>query len=91
MQIGFYLLEVGSVRAHHAKWVQDISDSESDLLLIRAICVKNVIDFLITTISWLTFGYALAFGEAGGLGGFAGTSKFFAQGIGTPESGSIEW
>jgi len=75
MQIGFYLLEVGSVRAHHAK----------------AICVKNVIDFLITTISWLTLGYAWAFGETGGLGGFAGTSKFFAQDIGTPESGSIEW
>jgi len=75
MQIGFYLLEVGSVRAHHAK----------------AICVKNVIDFLITTISWLTLGYAWAFGERGGLGDLAGTSKFFAEGIGTPESGSIEW
>ena len=59
--------------------------------MFRAICVKNVIDFLITTISWLTLGYAWAFGERGGLGDLAGTSKFFAEGIGTPESGSIEW
>ena len=33
MQIGFMLLEVGSVRAQHAK----------------AICVKNVVDFLIVS------------------------------------------
>jgi len=65
MQLGFMLLEVGSVRAQHAK----------------AICVKNVVDFLIVTITWLTFGYGLAFGERGALGDFAGTSYFFTDGV----------
>merc|ERR1711871_1588917 len=47
MQSGFMLLEVGSVRASHAK----------------AICVKNCCDFLVCTICWLVLGYPLAFGE----------------------------
>lgn len=46
MQIGFLLLEVGTVRASHAK----------------AICVKNTVDFLICTVGWLILGYGLAFG-----------------------------
>jgi len=67
MQIGFMLLEVGTVRAQHAK----------------AICVKNAVDFLITTVTWLTFGYALAFGARGDLGDFAGTDNFFGMDIET--------
>merc|ERR1711871_480591 len=47
MQSGFMLLEVGSVRASHAK----------------AICVKNCCDFLVCTICWLVLGYPLAFGS----------------------------
>merc|ERR1719181_2311436 len=47
MQSGFMLLEVGSVRASHAK----------------AICVKNCCDFLVCTICWLVLGFPLAFGK----------------------------
>jgi len=72
MQIGFMLLEVGTVRAQHAK----------------AICVKNAVDFLISTITWLAFGYALALGDRGDLGDFAGTTRFFAVDLPT---GDTEW
>jgi len=65
MQVGFMLLEVGSVRAQHAK----------------AICVKNVIDFLVATCTWLCFGYPFAFGERGAFGDFLGTSNFFGDGL----------
>lgn len=47
MQIGFMLLEVGSVRAMHAK----------------AICVKNCADFLVCTTAWLMIGFPIAFSE----------------------------
>jgi len=55
MQVGFMLLEVGCVRAQHAK----------------AICVKNAVDFLVCTITWVAIGYGFAFGPEGGefLGG----------------------
>jgi len=53
MQTGFLLLEVGCVRAQHAK----------------AICVKNACDFLIVTFAWLILGYPLAFGSPGGMFG----------------------
>ena len=43
-------------------------------------------DFLICTITWLQLavGYALAFGDAGGLGQFAGTTFFFGTDIPDP-------
>jgi len=72
MQIGFMLLEVGSVRAQHAK----------------AICVKNVIDFLICTMTWFTLGYGIAFGDRGGVGDMWGTTKFFAEDM---DLASGEW
>lgn len=65
MQVGFMLLEVGSVRAQHAK----------------AICVKNVIDFLVATVTWLCFGFPFAFGERGAFGNFLGTNHFFGSGL----------
>jgi len=66
------LLEVGSVRAQHAK----------------AICVKNAVDFLVCTMTWLFVGYPLAFGDNGALGKFAGTTKWMGNDI-SPES--TEW
>lgn len=38
---------------------------------IRAICVKNAVDFLVCTITWVAIGYGFAFGPEGGefLGG----------------------
>ena len=56
--------------------------------LCRAICVKNAVDFLISTITWLAFGYALALGDRGDLGDFAGTTRFFAVDLPT---GDTEW
>jgi len=73
MQLGFMLLEVGSVRAQHAK----------------SICVKNVVDFLITTIWWLAIGYPFAFGDRGALGYFAGTTFHFGQNL--EDTGAHAW
>jgi len=73
MQVGFMLLEVGSVRAQHAK----------------SICVKNVVDFLFTTICWLSIGYPLAFGQRGALGYFGGTTYHFGHNI--EDAGSYAW
>lgn len=46
MQLGFMLLEIGSVRASHAK----------------AICTKNFIDFLVAMFVWVMVGYPFALG-----------------------------
>jgi len=75
MQVGFMLLEVGCVRAQHAK----------------AICVKNAVDFLICTMTWLCMGYAFAFGERGALGDFAGTSYFFGIDLPSATEGNLDW
>jgi len=65
MQTGFLLLEVGSVRAEHAK----------------AICVKNACDFLVVTFAWLIFGYPFAFGSSGGFLGDLTSPECGAFGI----------
>ena len=41
----------------------------------------SAVNFLICMTTWLTVGYALAFGDTGGLGQFAGTTFFFGTGI----------
>jgi len=75
MQIGFMLLEVGSVRAQHAK----------------AICVKNAVDFLVATVFWLILGYPLAFGKVGELKKFGGTDNHFGDGMDLPNGEWAEW
>jgi len=61
MQLGFMLLEIGSVRASHAK----------------AICTKNFIDFLVAMVVWLFLGYGFAFGGGADAGYFVGHDQFF--------------
>lgn len=63
MQLGFMLLEIGSVRASHAK----------------AICTKNFIDFLVAMVTWLFVGYGFAFGGAADADYFAGNDQFFGS------------
>merc|ERR1711871_1004094 len=82
MQSGFMLLEVGSVRASHAK----------------AICVKNCCDFLVCTICWLVLGYPLAFGsgEFFGDGWWFGSTEegfgdFTREAAGTLDSNWATW
>jgi len=61
MQLGFLWLEIGSVRAQHAK----------------AICTKNSVDFLITTFCWLCLGYGIAFGDGADGHYMVGTANYF--------------
>lgn len=88
MQIGFMLLEVGCVRAQHAK----------------AICVKNAVDFLVATIFWLIIGYPLAFGNSGdtgrgggcggkdcALGHFAGQDYYFGDKVSPTDTSWAMW
>jgi len=67
MQLGFLMLEIGSVRAQHAK----------------AICTKNSIDFLITTFCWLCVGYGIAFGGGADGHYLVGTDNYFSTNMST--------
>lgn len=58
MQLGFLLLEAGSVR--HKNYVSSI--------------LKNLLDLVVSTLSWWLIGHAFAFGEDHN--GFIGHSKF---------------
>jgi len=73
MQVGFMLLEVGCVRAQHAK----------------AICVKNAVDFLVCTITWVTIGYGFAFGPEGGE--FLGSGVWPLFDSSSIDSSTSEW
>jgi len=75
MQVGFMLLEVGAVRAQHAK----------------AICVKNAVDFLVCTLTWIFIGYPLAFGPDKGIGQFVGKGNWFGSDIELDEGYATEW
>lgn len=61
MQLGFLWLEIGSVRAQHAK----------------AICTKNSVDFLVTTFCWLCIGFGIAFGDGADANYMLGTANYF--------------
>ena len=63
MQIGFALLEVGSVQSKNAK----------------SILVKNLLDASVGTLAWWVFGYGLAYGGGADSAVIMGTSEFFTS------------
>ena len=62
MQLGFILLEVGTIRAKNS----------------RNIIYKNLIDYMVSTITYWIVGYGIA---TGGLGGFMGVGQLMDFGF----------
>ncbi len=63
MQAGFLALETGLVRPQN----------------VGVTAMKVLVDWMLTSVIWVAFGYALAFGDTAG--GLFGTSMFFGDGI----------